>query len=63
MKKFDFEDETVVIECDLIRNNTNVIIKARDPPNKNMEIIINNKSIGKYKKETLEIGFKIIIET
>jgi len=63
MKKFDFEDETVVIECDLIPNTINIIIKARDPPNKNMEIIINNKSIGKYKKETLEIGFKIIIET
>ncbi len=29
---------------------------------KNMEIIINNKSIGKYNKETLEDGFNFIIE-
>jgi len=62
MKKFDFEDERVVIECDLIPNNTSIIIKARDPPNRNMEIIINNKSIGKYNKETLEEGFNFIIE-
>ena len=62
MKKFDFEDETVVIECDLIPNNIEIIIKARDPPNKNMEIIINNKSFGKYNKETLEKGFNITIK-
>ena len=62
MKKFDFEDDKVYSEFDLIPDKTKIKIKARDSPDKYVEIIMNNKSFGKFDKKTLENGFIITIE-
>ena len=62
MKKFNFEDNKVFGEFDLIPDKTKIIIKARDPPDKYLEIIMNNKSFGKFDKKTLENGFTFTVE-
>jgi hypothetical protein len=49
IKQFEFEKNTVKIALELIPGKKEVIIKTREPPQDPVEIIINERSIGKYK--------------
>lgn len=51
----------VVIEIDLIPQKNIILIKAREPTERDVKIIVNGKSYGKLEKELLENGFSFNI--
>ena len=63
IKKFDFLEGKVLVEFELIPNKELILIKSRDPPEEEIEIIINNQTIGRFDNITLEKGFKFSIES
>ncbi|MFX1278983.1 MAG: hypothetical protein ACFFA3_06160 [Promethearchaeota archaeon] len=56
LKSFDFINDHVILELDVLDKNENIIIKARDVPFDLIEISFNSNSLGKFKKEELEKG-------
>lgn len=48
IKQFEFEENIVKISLELIPRKSKVLIKVRDPPKDPVEIIINERSLGKY---------------
>ncbi|MFX1470567.1 MAG: hypothetical protein ACFFB8_18125, partial [Promethearchaeota archaeon] len=60
----NFTSERIEIkdEDNIIPEKNNLLIKAREAPYYPIEIVLNEKSIGKYDKKTLEEGFKKIID-
>ncbi|MFX0070208.1 MAG: hypothetical protein ACFFAO_03870 [Candidatus Hermodarchaeota archaeon] len=63
VKKFEFLEEKILIEIELIPLKKNMLIKSRDAPEKEIEIVINNQTIGKFNKIRLDNGFKFTIKT
>ena len=63
IKKFDFLEGKVLVEFELIPNKEIILIKSRDPPEQEVEIIINNHAIGIFDSITLEKGFKYTVES
>jgi len=57
MKRFDFINNQIHIECDIITGKEDIFIKARQVPHKLIEILINGKNIGKFEKDDLQNGF------
>lgn len=61
IKKFDFLEEKVFVEFDIIPKKNTVLIKARDTPEYGIEVILNGKSFGKFDKTSLDKGFSFDI--
>ncbi|MFX1338646.1 MAG: hypothetical protein ACFFDK_08560 [Promethearchaeota archaeon] len=61
MKKFDFIEEKVFIEFDIIPKKNTILIKARDSPEHGCELILNRKSFGNFEKSSLNNGFNLDI--
>jgi hypothetical protein len=61
MKKFDFEESSVSVEFEIIEGKRDIIIKARDPPDKTVELILNQNSI-ELDKNNLVNGFTFQFE-
>lgn len=55
---FDFRDNIVDLRLDLIPNKKYILFKGRDSPEKGVEIMINNKSLGLVRKVDLDGGFQ-----
>jgi hypothetical protein len=55
---FDFRDNMVDLKLDLIPNKKYILFKGRESPEKGVEIMINNKSLGLVRKVDLDGGFQ-----
>ncbi|MEE9377885.1 MAG: hypothetical protein V3V33_07595 [Candidatus Lokiarchaeia archaeon] len=58
IKSFEFQEEEVHIELNLIQGKDYILIKCRDSPLQGSQIIVNNFNIGKKEKIELDNGFK-----
>ena len=58
VESFEITSNQVKINCKIIKGKDYIIFKARDVPAESMEIILNNKSIGKKNKVELSEGFQ-----
>ena len=56
IKEFEFHEDSINIILEKISGKSNIIIKAREAPDNPIEIIINEKSLGKLEKYALEKG-------
>ncbi len=56
IKKFEFCEDSINIILEQISGKSNFIIKAREAPENPIEIIINEKSLGRLEKYVLEKG-------
>ena len=62
IKSFEFYTSKIVIECEIIPNKEDIIIKAREVPEPLIEIILNGELIGIFEKVKLEQGFIKILD-
>jgi len=56
IKEFEFRENSININLEKISGKNDFIIKAREAPDNPIEIIINEKSLGKLEKYALEKG-------
>jgi hypothetical protein len=62
IKSFEFHKNMILIECEIIPNKEELLIKAREVPEELIEIILNGESIGIFEKINLEKGFTKIFD-
>ena len=55
----DFKDNSVVLSIDKLPEKSSTLIKARDVPQAQIELVINHNSYGLFAKKELESGLKI----
>ncbi|MFX0000597.1 MAG: hypothetical protein ACFE88_10790 [Candidatus Hermodarchaeota archaeon] len=58
IKNYEFLQDKITIDFDKIPKKDSILFKARDAPSDQIEIIINNNSIGLFDKGKLEKGFR-----
>ncbi len=58
IKSFNFQEEEVYIELELIQGKNYILVKCRETPLHGSQIIINSINIGKKQKIELDNGFK-----
>ncbi len=58
IQHYEFLQDRITIDYSKIPKKKHILIKARDAPSYQIEIVINSNSIGLYDKETLEKGFR-----
>ena len=59
VRKFEFKNGKITIDIDKITDKRYILIKARDPPDGEFEIILNGKSFGVKSADALDKGFII----
>jgi len=59
VRKFDYIDKKIIIDYEKIPDKKYILVKARNPPDENSELIMNNVSIGLKGKKNFENGFII----
>jgi hypothetical protein len=58
LKNYEFKNKKIEIDFDKIPEKEYIIIKAREPPEESVEIILNKKSIGLKENKILKNGFQ-----
>ncbi len=58
IKHFEFLQNKIILDCYKIPKKESILFKSRDAPSSQIEIIINNNSVGLFDKTTLEKGFR-----
>ncbi len=58
-KTFEFQPQKVIIEAEVIQGKSYIIVKGRDAPAANIDIVLNGKSLAVKSKEEIEQGFLI----
>ncbi len=59
MKEFNFHENYVEMNCEILPQLKNIYIKGRDSPMKAIEIMFNNLSLGLRTRNELNDGFEI----
>ncbi len=57
VRTFEYKDDKIFIKCDKIADKKYILVKARDPPKEELEIFINDTSLGSRSRKDLEEGF------
>ncbi len=58
-KTFEFQLQKVIVEADIIQGKNYIIVKGRDAPAANIDIVLNGKSLAIKSKKEIEQGFLI----
>ena len=61
VRSSDFQDGIVKIDAEIMSGKENLLIKARDAPDKSIKIIMNGNSIGTKDKKSLENGLCFLV--
>ncbi len=58
IKTFVFEESRISVSFDMIPDKDYILIKGRQAPDKDIEIVLNQRSIGQKSKGEIESGFQ-----